>query len=409
MGGKGMGGKGMGGKGMGGKGMGGKGMGDVRNGSGVWNGMREKFERVIAVRRYAKRTRETYGQWSRRYLGWTERSSLDPWKSESVTRFLEDLALNAGVAASTQNQALNAVVFLCREVMGVELSGIDAVRARTGRKLPQVLSQDEVRCILSLTEGMTGQVLRLAYGTGMRQMELLRLRVKDVDFDRNIITVIDGKGGKDRQVMLPKRLREELLAHRGRLKTLWESDEAEDLPGVALPEALERKYPNAGKELAWQWFFPGRNPSTDPESGVVRRHHLHESALQKALRAAVRRAKVLKKVGCHTLRHSFATHLVESGTDIRTVQELLGHKSLETTQIYVHLAKGSSVGTVEPVGWVVARFFAGGLLGLGSCWRFAGGGFESFGLGWGTFEGGLTVWSRVGDFLMAGLTVWERF
>jgi len=149
--------------------------------------------------------------------------------------------------------------------------------------------------------------------------------------------------------LLRRRLREGLVAHRERLEALWEADRVENLPGVALPEASGRKYPNAGKELGWQWFFPSKNPSTDPESGIVRRHHLHESALQKALKRAVTRAKVAKKVGCHTLRHSLATHLVESGTDVRTLQELLGHKSLETTQIYPHLAKGSSVGTVSPL------------------------------------------------------------
>ena len=315
-----------------------------------WPKVREKFERVLAVRRYAKRTGKTYGSWAKRYLAWAEREGMDPWIPAAVTGFLEDLALGRGVSAGTQNQALNALVFLIKEVEGRELSGVDAVRARRGRKLPVVLSQNEVRSIFGQARaGKVRLALQLMYGTGLRQMELLRLRVKDVDFERDTITVKDGKGGKDRQVMLPKRLRDDLWEHRVRLEGLWRSDEAAGLPGVALPEGLGRKYPNAGKEFGWQWVFPSGNVSRDPDSGTVRRHHLHAATLSRGLKRAVTLAGIAKKVGCHTLRHSFATHLVEGGTDVRTLQELLGHKSLETTQIYLHLAKGSSVGTTSPL------------------------------------------------------------
>lgn len=309
----------------------------------------ERMDQVMAVRRYAKRTREAYGQWVARYLKWIKTKNLEPFESTSIKHFLEILALERNVSASTQNQALNALVFLVREVGKIELEGIDAVRARTGSYLPVVLSQDEIRRIFANVEGMVGLALRLAYGTGLRQIELLRLRVKDIDFDRNLIVVRGGKGDKDRQVMLPAKLREEMLTHRERLRMLWESDRRENVPGVYLPAGLERKWPNAGKEFIWQYCFPSKTLNHDPESGFTRRHHLNETTLAKALHEAAAKAQITKKVGCHTLRHSFATHLVESGTDLRTVQELLGHKSLETTQIYVRLAEDGGVGTRSPL------------------------------------------------------------
>ena len=308
-----------------------------------------RMDRVMAVRRYAKRTREAYGQWVARYLKWTKTKNLEPFEVAAIKQFLEILALERNVSASTQNQALNALVFLVREVEGIDVEGIDAVRARTGRRLPVVLSQDEIRRIFANVEGMVGLALRLAYGTGLRQIELLRLRVKDIDFDRNLIVVRGGKGDKDRQVMLPAKLREEMLTHRERLRMLWESDRRENVPGVYLPAGLERKWPNAGKEFIWQYCFPSKTLNHDPESGFTRRHHLNETTLAKALHEAAAKAQITKKVGCHTLRHSFATHLVESGTDLRTVQELLGHKSLETTQIYVRLAEDGGVGTRSPL------------------------------------------------------------
>ena len=192
-------------------------------------------------------------------------------------------------------------------------------------------------------------MIRLLYGTGLRQMECLRLRVQDVDLERRVILVRNGKGGKDRQVMVPQGLQAALVEQRERLMLLWEADRAEGLPGVWLPEALERKYPNAGKEFAWQWVFPSKQVGLDPNSGLRRRHHFHENGLSKALKLACSRAGITKKVGCHTLRHSFATHMLEDGVDIRTVQDLLGHSSVETTQIYTHVMAGRGTGTRSPL------------------------------------------------------------
>lgn len=309
----------------------------------------EKASRTMKVRRMALRTQETYLGWLKRFLTWATERRVSAGTSEVVQAFLTWLAVERKVSASTQNQALSALLFLTVEVMKAQIEGLDAVRAKRSRHLPEVLSREEVRRLLEMTEGTTGLMLRLIYGTGLRQMECLRLRVKDIDFDRGIVMVRDGKGGKDRPVMLPKALHGELVTHLKRLRALWEADRAASLSGVWLPEALGVKYPNAGKELGWQWFFPSKQVGTDPVSGMQRRHHFHENALSAALKVAVEKAEITKKVGCHTLRHSFATHLLEGGTDIRTLQELLGHKSVETTQIYTHVMAGGGTGTRSPL------------------------------------------------------------
>jgi integron integrase len=309
-------------------------------------------EGAMRVRRMARRTVETYLGWMRRYLQWAEERDVRAQRrgeAEQVQAFLTWLALERQVSAATQNQALSALLFLTQQVMGAAVEGLDAVRAKVTRHLPVVLSRDEARRLLATADGTTGLMLALMYGTGLRLMECVRLRVKDVDFDRAVVMVRDGKGGKDRQVMLPQSLKDRLMEQRRRLEALWEADQLAALPGVWLPEALALKYPNAGKELSWQWFFPSKQIGTDPESGLRRRHHLHENALSQALRAACVRAGIAKKVGCHTLRHSFATHLLEGGTDIRTVQDLLGHKSVETTQIYTHVMEGGGTGTRSPL------------------------------------------------------------
>ena len=253
----------------------------------------------MKVRRFALRTMETYLGWQRRFLGWAAERKLEPASKAAVEGFITWLALERKVSAGTQNQAISAVLFLTSEVMRQPVEGVDGVRAKRSCYLPVVLSREEVRRLLGVTAGMTGLILKLLYGTGLRQMECLRLRMKDVDLDRKVLMVRDGKGGKDRQVMLPKALHMEISDHLVRLRALWEADRAASLPGVMLPEALGVKYPNAGKDLAWQWFFPSKQTSVDRATGIHRRHHLHENALTLALKAAREKAGITKKVGCH--------------------------------------------------------------------------------------------------------------
>jgi integron integrase len=267
-----------------------------------------------------------------------------------IEAFLTHLARDRHVAASTQNQALNALVFVYKHVLRRELDEFSALRpAKRPRHLPTVLTRDEVRRVLDGMDGTFGLMARLLYGTGMRLIECHRLRVKDVDFQTGVITVRDPKGGRDRVTMLPETLRDPLRQHLERVQRLWEQDRRDGLPGVELPGALSVKYLHAGTEWGWQWVFPARSPSRDPRSGIVRRHHVIEDGLQRAVKAAVRRAGVTKPASCHTLRHSFATHLLEHGTDIRTVQELLGHKDVSTTMIYTHVLNRPGLATRSPL------------------------------------------------------------
>jgi integron integrase len=267
-----------------------------------------------------------------------------------VEAFLTHLAVEGQVAASTQNQALAALLFLYKVVLERPLKErIDASRAKRPDRLPVVLTRDEVRRVLAQLEGTHWLMASLLYGSGLRLMECLRLRVKDVDFGQSQIIVRDGKGQKDRAVPLPRALVPLLKTRRDEVIKLHAQDLADGLGRVFLPFALERKYPHADVELAWQWLFPAPGTSTDPRSGVVRRHHLGESGLQKMVKGAVRRAGIAKNASCHTLRHSFATHLLEDGQDIRTIQELLGHKDLRTTMIYTHVAATGPSGVFSPL------------------------------------------------------------
>ncbi len=307
----------------------------------------EALRRSIRLNHYSIRTEQTYVEMVRRYLAFCGPAEPD---GPSVRAFLEHLAVGRRVAASTQNQALSAVLYFFKRVLGRELGELgDTLRAARGRRLPEVLGREEVRGLLAHTEGVTGLMIRLLYGAGLRLTECLRLRVKEVDFERGVILVRDGKGGKDRVVMLPQGARPLLVDQIDRLKTRWEQDVAEGLGGVWLPGALEQKYPNAGKEWGWQWVFPARQVSLDPRSGLMRRHHLSDNALHQAVKVAAKRAGISKPVSCHTLRHSFATHLLEAGTDIRTVQDLLGHASVETTQIYTHVMQSPGMGVRSPL------------------------------------------------------------
>ncbi len=261
-----------------------------------------------------------------------------------VEAFLSYLASERNVAAATQAQALSAVLFLYKAVLGVELPWLEnIVRATRPRRLPVVLTPEEARAVIGYVEGTRWLVVSLLYGCGLRVLEALRLRVKDVDFQIQQVTVRDGKGGKDRVTMLPTSLLAPLTVHLARIKEQHELATARGFGGVELPFALDRKYPRAHLEWAWQYVFPSAHPSIDPRSGARRRHHMLESTVQRAVRAAARRAGIMKPVSPHTFRHSFATHLLEAGYDIRTVQELLGHKDVSTTQIYTHvMQKGAN-------------------------------------------------------------------
>jgi len=270
--------------------------------------------------------------------------------STEVRAFLTHLAVTRRVAASTQNQALNAIVFMYREVLRRDPGEFgEFQRAKRPKRLPTVLTRDEVQRVLAHVDGTHGLMARLLYGTGMRLMECVRLRIKDVEFSRGTITVRSGKGDKDRVTMLPESLRQSLQQHIERLQALYEQDRAANLPGVELPHALAVKTPHAGISWPWQWVFPARNVSRDPRSGIIRRHYVLEDGLQRAMKQAVRKADLAKPASCHTLRHSFATHLLEAGTDIRSVQELLGHSDVSTTMIYTHLLERGACGVTSPL------------------------------------------------------------
>lgn len=292
----------------------------------------------------AKRTEEAYVAWIRRFILANGKRHPSAMGAREVEAFLTGLAARHDVAPSTQNQALAALLFLYREVLGCELPWMDDIqRAKRPRRLPTVLSEDEVAELLARMEGRYWLMAALLYGTGMRLMECVRLRVKDVDFARNEIVVREGKGGKDRRTILPQSLRAALLAQVEEARRTHARDLGAGYGEVWLPHALARKYPGAAREIGWQYLFPAPRRSVDPRGGAVRRHHVDEKGLQRAVKVACRQAGLEKPASCHTLRHSFATHLLEAGHDIRTVQELLGHKDVATTQLYTHvLGRGAS-------------------------------------------------------------------
>ena len=297
----------------------------------------------VRTRHYSYRTECTYVDWVRRFLDYaaTEQGVPHPRvTSETVRDYLAHLALRRQVSASTQNQAFCAILFLCREVLGVNVENVaPGVRAKRGDRLPIVLSMPETVALLDAMSGTPRLMAGLIYGGGLRVTECCELRVKDLDFDQGLVVIRRGKGDKDRSTLLAEFGREELRAQLRESAALHESDRRAGLAGVWMPDALDRKYPNAGRELAWFWVFPSRTLSTDPRAGVVRRHHLSDSVVQKAVKAAALKARIHKPVSVHTLRHSFATHLLLNGVDIRQIQEYLGHANVETTMIYTHVVK----------------------------------------------------------------------
>lgn len=304
----------------------------------------------IRLKHYSIRTEQAYVDWIKRFiLHFGKRHPRDLGAGE-VEQFLTHLAVAGNVAASTQNQAKSALLFLYREVLETELPWLDNVeRARAPKRLPVVLTHDEMHAVLSRLSGTHWLIASLLYGAGLRIMEALRLRVKDVDFARREILVRDGKGFKDRVTMLPAALAAPLAEHLKRVKVLHEQDLAAGRGAVYLPYALERKYPGAARDWAWQYVFPSANLSVDPRTGIERRHHLQDQAVQRAMRQAVRDAGLTKPATPHTLRHSFATHLLEGGYDIRTVQELLGHSDVRTTMIYTHVLNRGGHGVTSPL------------------------------------------------------------
>ncbi|MDP1605317.1 MAG: integron integrase [Rhodocyclaceae bacterium] len=304
----------------------------------------------MRVKHYSIRTETQYVHWIKRFILFHDKRHPREMGAPEVEAFLTDLAVVGGVSASTQNQALSALLFLYREVLEVQLPWLDNVtRAKPSRRLPVVLTPAEVRAVLGRMEGVHGLMGRLLYGTGMRLMECVRLRVKDVDFGCNEILIRDGKGGKDRVTMLPAALAVPLTEHLQRRRLIFEDDLAAGKAEVWLPDALVRKYPNAATAWAWQFVFCSGSHSTDPRSGRVRRHHIDEKLLQRAMKKAVVAARLAKPATPHTLRHSFATHLLESGQDIRTVQELLGHSDVSTTMIYTHVLNKGGRGVTSPL------------------------------------------------------------
>ncbi len=315
-----------------------------------WEGVVVRMRRVLRLKHLSYRTEKSYLGWLQRFQVFVGDRLPDAVDSKDVEAFLSDLAVGRGVSASTQNQAFSALLFLFRHVFCRDLDGLSGtVRARQRRRLPVVLSREEVRSVVSCLSPRFGLMARFVYGAGLRLQECLELRVKDVDFERGVVVIRAGKGDKDRQSVLPESLRGAWLRHVEGLRAMHEQDRRVGLPGVALPCALERKYPNAGREWGWFWAFPASDVSTDPRSGVVRRHHQHPSAFQKDFRRAVCEAGVGKPATIHSLRHSFATHLLEAGTDIRTIQELLGHRDVKTTMIYTHVAMRNRLGVRSPL------------------------------------------------------------
>lgn len=291
---------------------------------------------ALRGRNYAIRTEETYLRWAERFLLQVKGSGLPT--TEHGQLFLEGLALEGEVAPATQRLALSALVFLFREGLGMDQPMFGSFEVAAPKKrVPVVLSKNEVRALIDELEGTWGLMAELMYGSGLRLMEAVRLRVKDIDFDLGMIMVRQGKGRKDRRTPLPKSLEKRLRAHLREIQVLYEKDRKDSVAGVWMPHALDRKAPNWGKEWSWFWVFAAQKRSVDPRGQKVRRHHVNENGLQKAVKAASLRAGMTKKVSCHTLRHSFATHLLESGRDIRTVQELLGHEDVRTTEIYTHV------------------------------------------------------------------------
>lgn len=310
----------------------------------------DRVREKIRLKHYSRRTEDAYVAWSRQYILFHHKRHPGEMGVPEIEAFLTHLALDRNVAANTQNQALSALLFLYRDVLNIELQGsINAIRAKKPKRLPQVLTQDEVRQVIAQMPGQYQLMAKLMYGSGLRVLECLRLRVKDLDFPRLCLTVRDGKGMNDRITMMPKSVVDPLRQHLRTIKHLHEQELEQGYGTVYLPFALAEKYPNASRAWIWQYVFPSHKRSVDPRSGTVQRHHVDESVIQRAVRKAAHQTTIPKRISCHTFRHSFATHLLENGYDIRTVQELLGHKDVETTMIYTHVLDRGGMAVQSPL------------------------------------------------------------
>ncbi len=310
----------------------------------------ESLREALHVRHYSHRTEDTYCSWVKRFVHFHKLRHPKEMGELEINLFLTHLAVSEKVSASTQNQALSALLFLYRHVIGKEVGDLGhVIRARKPIHLPVVLTRDEVKALLAQLAGDKWLMASLMYGAGLRLMECLRLRVQDIDFSRNEIMVRDGKGAKDRITMLPESLKQPLSDHLKNVKRIHDRDLADGWGRVLLPGALDRKYPNAPAEWRWQWVFPQENRWTNTKTGEEGRHHIDESLIQKAVKSAAFHAQLIKRATCHTFRHSFATHLLEAGYDIRTIQELMGHKDVSTTMIYTHVLNKGGHGVKSPV------------------------------------------------------------
>lgn len=301
--------------------------------------LEDRLRHKLRLKQYSLKTEESYVGWYRRFVLWSGKRHPETMGALEIEAYLTDLAVKGRVAAATQNQAMNAIIFLYREVLEMPLTGINALRAKTTRKLPVVLTREEIGGLLRGVDGDAGLACHLLYGCGLRVNEVLALRIKDVDIEGGKLEVRAGKGNKDRVVGLPTSIRDALGRHKDRSLMLHEKDRREAVAGVYLPNALDVKMPHAAQSWPWFWFFPAQGLSVDPRSGALRRHHLHEIGIGRELGRAAKLAGLEKRVTAHVLRHSFATHLLLRGVDIRSIQELLGHSDVRTTEIYTQLAR----------------------------------------------------------------------
>lgn len=317
--------------------------------SSSWDKYLEQYINIIRLKHLAYNTEKTYTYWLKYFKNYI-RVEVNKLTFEHLENFLTYLAVEKKIAPATQNQALNALIFFYRNVIKVDIEDkIDSVRAKSKKRLPIVLSKVEINKIFKKMSRKNKLMAQLIYGCGLRLSECTNLRIKDIDLEQNILTIRSGKGGKDRETIFPEKLKEDMIKYISDIKKVYDTDRENDINGVELPFALERKYPNAGKEWGWFWLFPASKVSVDPRTKIIRRHHIHPSALQTVFKKAVRATDIIKQASVHTLRHSFATHLLEKGYDIRTIQQLLGHKNLDTTMIYTHVTKANFLGVKSPL------------------------------------------------------------